>query len=294
MPIELSISDASAGLYAWVAAIIPNLAAAVLLVVAGLWFSRWASRSVAQLIDANPRIDPTLKGVLSNIVSYAIFVVVLIATLSQLGIQTTSILAALGAAGLAIGLALQGTLSNIAAGIMLLWLRPFRVGDYIDTTNAAGTVEEVGLFASTLRTADGIHSFVPNSELWNKQILNYSRNPTRRLQLRIGIGYDDDIAKARDVFRNLIHADERVLPDPAPQILVEQLGDSAVVIELRLWTNTASYWDLLFDLRERAKLDLDAAGISIPYPQQDLHVRTMPSSTPRPGPEEPDRNATTH
>lgn len=180
------------------------------------------------------------------------------------------------AAGLAIGLAMQGTLANIAAGMMLLWLRPFRVGDYIDTGAVAGTVKELGLFASELHSWDDIYQFVPNSELWNKRIINYSRLPTRLVDLAFGVSYEDDLAKGQEVLLGLAGADARVASDPAPQTFVDELGDSAVVLRLRVWAANSDYWTLRRALTERGKAALEAAGLSIPFPQRDLHLKDVP------------------
>jgi small conductance mechanosensitive channel len=177
------------GLAAWAAIALPRAVGALVLLAVGWWIAGRAQRAMAGLLQRQSHIDAMLAGVISSIVRYTILIVVAVAVLGQLGIQTTSILAALGAAGLAIGLAMQGTLSNIAAGMMLLWLRPFRVGDYIDTGAVAGTVKELGLFATELHSWDGIYQFVPNSELWNKRIVNYSRLSTRLIDLAFGVAY---------------------------------------------------------------------------------------------------------
>lgn len=264
------------GLAAWAAVAVPHFVGALVLLILGWWIAGRAERGVCRLLDSQTRIDPTLRGVISSVVRYGILVLVIVAVLGQLGIQTTSILAALGAAGLAIGLAMQGTLSNIAAGMMLLWLRPFRVGDYIDTGAVAGTVQEVGLFASELHSWDGIYQFVPNAELWNKRIVNYSRLPTRLVDLKFGVDYGDDIAKGQQVLLDLAAADERVMAEPAPAIFVDELGDSAVVLRLRVWAATSDYWPLRRALTERGKLALEEAGLSIPFPQSDLHIKDAP------------------
>ena len=256
----------------WAAAAIPQLISAIIVLIVGLWFARFARRTVLNFMEHGDRVDLTLRSALSSILYYALLLIVLIAFLSQLGIQTTSILAALGAAGLAIGLALQGTLSNVAAGFMLLWLRPFKLGDYIDTGGIAGTVKNIGLFSTELHSWDGIFQFVPNSELWNKHITNYSRLPTRLLQLKFGISYDDDIAGARKILEEMVHADSRVLDDPAPQILTYELGDSAVVIALRCWTKSADYWAAKWTFTEGGKRQLEEAGMTIPFPQRDIHM----------------------
>ena len=195
------------------------------------------------------------------------------------GVQTTSILAVLGAAGLAIALALQGTLSNIAAGVMLIWLRPIATGEYIDTDAASGTVMEIGLFATRLKSADGVYVFAPNSTIWNTRITNYTREKTRRLDLKVGIGYGDDMSAARDIMLAMAKADGRVKADPEPVVYVSNLGDSAVEMMLRIWVPTPDYWAVLFEFTEQAKRDFDAAGISIPFNQIDVH---LPGDAPAP------------
>ncbi len=256
----------------WAAVAVPSFIGALLILVIGWWIASWAERAVRRLLDGQSRIDATLTSVMASVVRYAILIVVLVAVLGQLGIQTTSILAALGAAGLAIGLALQGTLQNIAAGMMLLWLRPFKVGDYVDTGSIAGTVKQVGLFASELHTWDGIYLFVPNSQLWNTRLTNFSRLATRLVDLKFGIAYGDDIAKGKQVLLDLAAGDERVHKEPASIVFVDSLGDSAVVLALRVWASNADYWDVRRALTENGKLALEAAGLSIPFPQRDVHL----------------------
>ena len=260
----------------WAAAVVPQFIGALVLLVVGWWIAGRAKRAVASLLERQDRIDAMLSSVIASLVRYSILIVVLVAVLGQLGVQTTSILAALGAAGLAIGLALQGTMSNIAAGMMLLWLRPFRVGDYIDTGGVAGTVKELGLFASELHSWDGIYQFVPNAELWNKRIVNYSRLPTRLVDLAFGVDYGDDVVKGQEVLRKMASDDQRVASDPAPLTFVDELGDSAVVLRLRVWAAASDYWDLRRALTERGKVVLEAAGLSIPFPQRDLHIKDAP------------------
>jgi small conductance mechanosensitive channel len=260
----------------WAAVALPRMIGALVLLVVGWWIAARAQRAAAGLLNRQSRIDVMLSSVIASIVRYSILIVVVVAVLGQIGVQTTSILAALGAAGLAIGLAMQGTLSNIAAGMMLLWLRPFRVGDYIDTGAVAGTVKELGLFATELHSWDGIFQFVPNSELWNKRIVNYSRLSTRLIDLAFGVAYEDDLAKGQEVLRKLASEESRVFSDPAPQTFVDELGDSAVVLRLRVWAANSDYWDLRRALTERGKLALEAAGLSIPFPQRDLHLKDVP------------------
>lgn len=257
----------------WGATALPNIIGAIIILGVGWWLSGTAARAIARLVERQPYVDPTLRGILKQLVRWGLLVLVFVAALNQLGVATTSVLAALGAIGLAIGLALQGTLSNIAAGIMLLWLRPFRIGDYIEAGNAAGTVDDVGLFASHLRTFEGVSLFVPNSELWGTKIINYTRSSPRMVREAFGIAYEDDIATARKALLDAVSAHEKVLSEPAPVVNVTTLGDSAVALELRAWTLGTDWAQTRFDLIERGKLALDAAGISIPFPQRDIHIK---------------------
>jgi len=284
MPPQDAITEASAfvtSLMAWAAQALPNVLAAALLLAAGLWLSGWAARTLGRLVDRDSRFDPTLKGVLTSLVRYAIVIIVLIAVLGQLGIQTTSILAALGAAGLAIGLALQGTLSNIAAGMMLLWLRPFRTGDVIDAgDDVAGTVKEVGLFATELHSWDGVYQFVPNAQLWNKRLINYTRQPTRLAEAKFRIALSDDIAAARRALLAFAEADARVQADPAPEVILAAITDSAVEISLRAWARTADYGPVVQALTEGGKRALEESGMTLPFPQRDVHLRTPAAAAP--------------
>jgi small conductance mechanosensitive channel len=261
----------------WATVAVPRVVGAIALLVVGWWLAARAKNAITRLLNGQRHVDPALRGIIASLVRYAILIVVLVAVLAQLGIQTTSILAALGAAGLAIGLALQGTLANIAAGMMLLWLRPFRIGDYIDTGSAAGTVVDLGLFATELHSWDGIYQFVPNSELWNKKLINYSRLPTRLNDLAFGVDYADDLDKGLEALMATATADKRVLSDPAPIVFVDQLGDSAVVLRLRVWSVTGDYWDVRRALTKAGKDALEAAGLTIPFPQRDLHIKDAPA-----------------
>jgi small conductance mechanosensitive channel len=254
-----------------------DLLGALILLVGGWIVANWIRRSVVRMLDRMPRVDETLKPVLANIARYFVLILILIAVLAQFGVQTASIIAMLGAAGLAVGLALQGTLQNIAAGIMLLFLRPFRLGDYVDAEGIAGTIDEIGLFTTHMHTFDGVYLEVPNSQLWNRAIKNFSRLPTRRVDVVVGIGYADDIDKAQAALMDLLRNDGRVHGDPVPQVLVTELADSSVNLNLRCWCNGADYWDLLFDTTKAAKQRLDAEGITIPFPQRDVHLYQEPA-----------------
>ncbi|MEK9743916.1 MAG: mechanosensitive ion channel domain-containing protein [Gammaproteobacteria bacterium] len=249
-----------------------DLLAGAATLIFGWWLAGRARKLVLKGLNRVPAVDETLRPFFASIVRYAIIAITLVAVLARLGIQTTSIIAVLGAAGLAIGLALQGTLQNIAAGIMLLILRPFKVGDYIDAGGTAGTVDEIGLFTTDMTTFDGIYLSVPNSALWNTSILNYTRLPTRRLDIPVGIAYEDDVEKALSLLLEKLRTDARVLADPEPQVMVTALGESSVDLNLRCWSLREDFWALRFDLNKNAKLWLDSAGISIPFPQRDVHL----------------------
>lgn len=249
-----------------------DLGLAILILVAGFIFAGWARKWTYTNLAKLKNFDDTLEPFIANVVRYAILVLVFVAVLAQFGVQTTSIIAVLGAAGLAIGLALQGTLANIAAGIMLLFLRPFQIGDYIDAEGVAGTVEEIGLFTTQMRTFDGIYTSVPNANVWNRTIHNFSRNPSRRLDIAVGVGYGDDLEKAKSVLTGIIEREDRVLKDPAPLVIVKSLDDSAVTLEVRVWALTSDFWSLKWDMTQAIKESLDEAKVSIPFPQRDVHL----------------------
>lgn len=249
-----------------------DLVGAIALLVVGWFAASWVRRKLRKALLLLPQFDRMVAALLSNLARYVILVLVLVAVLAQFGVQTASILAVMGTIGLGIGLALQGTLSNIAAGFMLLFLRPFKVGDYIDAEGIAGTVVEVGLFATELTTYDGIFLAVPNNQIWSRSVLNYSRLPTRRMDIVVSISYDDDTAKAMTALEDLVRHDDRVLQDPRPQIMVKELADSSVNLNVRFWTTVEAYWDLLWDMNKATREAVEAVGCSIPYPQRDLHI----------------------
>jgi small conductance mechanosensitive channel len=246
---------------------LPRLLAALAVILVGYFLAGWIARALTRAVVHTGRMEPTLLPVIGATIRYAVLIVVVVAALAQLGVQTTSLIAALGAAGLAIGLALQGTLQNIAAGIMLLWLRPFRVGDLVESPAVIGTVEEVGLFATRLQTAEGIYKFVPNAELWNKILTNYSRNPTRLLVLGFAIPYDQDVSAARRALTTLAEGHPKVLRMPPPEVVPLALGETAVTLELRAWTSIADFWPTRWDLTESGKAALEAAGVAGPVPR---------------------------
>ncbi|MGD9331048.1 MAG: mechanosensitive ion channel, partial [Desulfobacterales bacterium] len=216
--------------------------------------------------------DPTLQTFVGNMVYYALLTFVILAALSQIGIQTTSFIAVIGAAGLAVGLALQGSLANFAAGFLLIMFRPFKVGDFIEGAGVMGTVESLQIFTTQLRTPDNKKIIIPNASLTGDNIVNWSATGTRRVDMVFGIGYDDDIDRAKQVINEIIAADERILKDPKPQVAVSELADSSVNFVARPWVKTGDYWSVFFDTTEAVKKRFDAEGISIPYPQSDVHV----------------------
>lgn len=260
----------------WLTENLMSMVAAVVIVVVGFVLGRIVARAISGALSKSSHADKTIGPLLAQITRYGIYVMTVMLALSQLGVQTHSMLAVIGAAGLAIALALQGTLSNMAAGIMMIALRPISIGHYIEGGGVGGTVTELGLFATRLRTPDGLFVFVPNSQLWEAAITNYTHETSRRFDLKVGIAYDADIAIARRTLLKLATTDERLEKDPAPIVYVDELGDSAVVMLLRVWVPTHLYWDVKFDLTEKTKLAFDMAGVEIPYNKLDVMVKSMP------------------
>ena len=246
------------------------LAAAVIFVV-GRWVAKMVSNVIRKMMH-KAKVDATLLKFVGNMAYIALMAFVVLAALSQLGIQTTSFIAILGAAGLAVGLALQGSLSNFAAGFLMILFRPFRVGDYIEGGGTAGTVEEISIFTTTLATPDNKTVIVPNSAMTGGNIVNWTAKGTRRVDMVMGIGYDDDIDKAKRIMADVLAKDPRVLKDPAPKIAMVELADSSVNFVVRPWVKAADYWGVHMDTHEAIKKAFDAEGISIPYPQRDVHI----------------------
>lgn len=249
-----------------------QVAFAVLILIAGWMISRWLGAFAASRIATVTKGDLTIPAIFGKIVRIAGLVLTIIVVLGQFGVQTTSLVALIGAAGLTIGLALQGTLSNVAAGVMLLIFRPFKVGDVIDTDGVVGKVLDIGLFITELNTPDNIRVILPNSRIWGNQIKNIVANPTRRLDLVFSISYGDDMEKAKGIVREVLAGEKRILADPAPMIVVGQFGDSSVDLFIRPWVNTAEYWDVRFALLQGIKQAFDEKGITIPFPQRDVHL----------------------
>jgi len=248
-----------------------NIILAILTYIIGRWIAKLLKNTLIKFMQRS-NTDPLLITFLSNLAYAAILVFVIISALGQLGIQTTSFIAILGAAGLAIGLALQGSLSNFAAGVLMIIFRPFTVGDFIEAAGVSGVVEGIDIFTTRIRTGDNKSIFVPNGGIMGGNIVNYSAKETRRIDLVIGIGYDADIKKAKDILMEIVNADERILKDPSVTIGVAELAESSVNIALRPWVKSADYGSVLFALNETIKLRFDEASISIPFPQRDIHI----------------------
>ena len=244
-----------------------NFLAAVITLIVGIWFSSRISIWIKDTLVKVDKLDPTLPPVAGSVIRYALLVVTIVAVLAQFGVNTTSIIAVLGAAGLAIGLALQGTLSNVAAGVMLLFLRPFKVGNWIEAANVSGTVREIGLFTTTIDTFDNVYISIPNSTIWSSTIINHSRYNTRRMDIDIGVSYDANIDFVLETLLTLAD-DKRVLNKPFPQGLVVSYGDSSIIVRLRLYAKNNVYWGLYWDLMRKTKSVLDEAKIEIPFPQR--------------------------
>jgi len=252
----------------------PKVLAAIVIFFVGKWLARFLAELSAKAMQ-KAKVDPILVGFGRNIIYMALFVFVALAALGQLGVETTSFLAVIGAAGLAIGLALQGSLSNFAAGVMLVFFRPFKVGDYVEAGGTSGTVEEIMLFTTLLSTPDNKAVFVPNGSIISSNITNYSRHDTRRVDMVFGCGYDDDMLKAKQLLSDIIAADERVLRDPAPTIAMRELADSSINFVVRPWVKSSDYWGVFDSVHEQVKLRFDAEGLNIPYPQSDVHVHEV-------------------
>jgi small conductance mechanosensitive channel len=248
-----------------------KILAALAVFIIGRWVVKYL-RNLTERLMGKRNVDVTLAKFIANMTYVALLTFVILAALGMLGIQTTSFIAVIGAAGLAIGLALQGSLSNFAAGVLMIIFRPFKVGDFIEGAGVAGIVEEIQIFTTQLATPDNKTIIIPNAKLTGDNIVNYSTKGTRRADMVFGIGYDDDIDKARDIISDILSKDERVLKDPPLQVAVSQLGDSSVNFVARAWVKAEDYWGVVFDSTEAVKKRFDAEGVSIPFPQRDVHI----------------------
>lgn len=248
-----------------------QVSAAVVILVVGLWLAKKIKALFIATLEKRT-IDPTLVGFFSSLLYGAITVFVVIAAISKLGVQTTSFVAVIGAAGLAVGLALQGSLANFASGVLLILFKPFQAGNFIKAGGEMGTVVEVGILTTELKTPDNIKIIMPNSQVMDGPITNFSAHPTRRVDMTVGVSYTDDLNKAKKIIEDLIEADERILKEPAPQVVVGNLGDSSVDFIVRPWVNADDFWPVKFDFTKAVKEKFDAEGVSIPFPQRDVHL----------------------
>jgi small conductance mechanosensitive channel len=244
---------------------------ALAIFLVGKFIVRLVVSAIAKVMQKQD-VDKTLETFICNLVRTVLMIVVVIAAIGAIGIQTTSFIAIFGAAGLAVGLALQGSLSNFASGVLIVLFRPYRVGDFIEAAGISGSVEQVQILTTVLKTGDNKQIIVPNSQIMDSIITNYSANDTRRVDMVIGVSYDDDLDKVRKTLEELVAADDRILPEPAVKIAVSALADSSVNFIVRPWVNTADYWGVMFDLTEAIKKRFDKDGISFPFPQQDVHL----------------------
>jgi small conductance mechanosensitive channel len=257
--------------WAWVSAYSLNIIGAILIFIVGKWLARRIAKLLSKLLEKN-NVDLTLVNFLSNLTYYTLIVLVVVAAAGRLGINTTSFLTIIGAAGLAVGLALKDSLSNFAAGVMLVLFRPFTIGDVVSAAGITAKVEKITIFNTLFCSPDNQLIIVPNNKIISDIITNINAKDTRRVDLTVGISYSDDMAKTKEILDRLAKEDSRILSDPAPTIAVAELADSSVNLVFRPWVNTSDYWNVRFDLTEKIKNALDEAGISIPFPQQDVHL----------------------
>ncbi len=252
----------------------PRILLAILVLILGLWIIKAVSNGLVRLMQKR-NVDPSLVPFLRSLVSVLLKVTLVISVVSMLGVETTSFIAILGAAGLAVGLALSGTLQNFAGGVMILIFKPFKVGDFVDAQGYSGTVKEIQIFNTIMKSPDNKTIIIPNGGLSTGAMVNFSTEPTRRVDMSFGIGYGDDIDKAKFILMRLMEEDERVLKDPAPTVAVAELADSSVNFNVRPWVKSADYWGVYLDMHEKVKKTFDAEGVSIPFPQMDVHVNNQ-------------------
>ena len=253
---------------------LPSIIAALVILILGLWVIKLIIGHLRKIMEKR-EVDPGVRGFSLSILGVVLNILLFIVIITKLGVETTSFAAILAAAALAIGLALQGSLSNFAGGVLIIVLKPYRVGDFIEAQGESGTVTDISIFYTILTTTNNQRVIIPNGQLSNNKVTNYSYEPTRRNNMTVGISYDSDIKKSREVLLNIVNSDERVLKDPAPVVLVGGLGDNSVDLSLRFWANQADYWGLHFDTIEKLKTELEDAGVSFPFPQRDVHLYDM-------------------
>ncbi len=278
---DLNVVDSINGAGSWLVAnqalllsYAVNIVAALAIIIVGLIIARMISNAVNRLMISR-KIDATVADFLSALVRYGIIAFTLIAALGRVGVQTASVIAVLCAAGLAVGLALQGSLSNLAAGVLLVMFRPFRAGEYVDLGGVAGTVLSVQIFSTTMRTADGKIIVIPNGKIIAGNIINFSREPVRRNEFIIGVAYDSDIDQVKQILTNIIQSEDRILKDREMTVRLNELGASSINFVVRVWSNSGDLQNVYWDVLERIKREFDAAGISFPYPQMDVNFKRV-------------------
>ncbi|MCE2614095.1 mechanosensitive ion channel [Flavobacteriaceae bacterium D16] len=254
----------------WVVDILPALITAVIILVLGLWIIRFLNHLVKRFFDKKD-FDPALETFLASFIKISLKVILFVLVITQLGVKSSSLVAMLGAAGLAIGLALQGSLANFAGGVLILIFKPFRVGDWISAQGVDGSVKEISIFTTKLNTFGNQVAIIPNGQLSNNNIVNYNAEPMRRDKIDVGISYGSNIKKAKDILLEMCGEYEKILNDPAPEVYVGELADSAVILSLRFWAANEDYWAAHFHMMENLKYRFDEAGIEIPFPQLDVH-----------------------
>ncbi len=248
-----------------------KLVTAVIVLIIGLWIIRMIKNGMGKVL-LKRKIDQSLTPYVLSLLSTSLKALLIISVMSMMGVEMTSFIAILGAAGLAVGLALSGTLQNFAGGVMILIFKPFKVGDFVTMAGHSGTVKEIQIFNTILKTPDNKTIIIPNNEISGASIINFSTEPTRRVDMTFGIGYSDDIDKTRKTLNEIISTDERIIPEPAPFIAVSELADSSVNFVVRVWVNAPDYWGVFFDTQEKVKKTFDEKGIGIPFPQRDVHI----------------------
>jgi small conductance mechanosensitive channel len=267
-----TVQDVLSQIYTYLATYGLSILGALVIFFVGRWAAKLLSRLVAGAMT-KAKMDPMLVHFIKDLAYVAMLTFVIIAALAKIGVQTASFIAVLGAAGLAVGLALQGSLSNFASGVLMLVFKPMHVGDFVEAGGAKGTVKEIGIFTTILSSPDNVRIIVPNSHVMGANISNYTINGTRRVDMVIGVSYGDDLKKAKKVIEGVLAKDQRILPDPAPVVAVSELADSSVNLVVRPWVNCADYWTTYFDLTANIKLALEENGLTIPFPQRDVHLK---------------------
>lgn len=257
-----------------IVAYLPNIIGAILAVIIGLWLIKFITKKVRHIMEKR-EVDPAIRGFTVNILNVGLKILLFIIVITKLGVETTSFAAILAAAGLAVGLALQGSLSNFAGGVLIILLKPFRIGDWIEAQGVSGSVEEISLFYTHIITFNNQRAVIPNGELSNNKVINYSSEDRRKDAITVGISYDSDIKTARNVLMNIMEKDERIDKDPAPQVFVAELADSSVNLSVRFWAKRDVFWGAHFDFMENSKIELEAAGVSLPFPQRDVNFFDM-------------------